>query len=121
MQKLNMDLKHKKKYWLNWYKKIFKILVCKLICHGDMYIRKANKRRNYKMSNMSYCRFHNTLIDLNDCIGALENRDISSDEEKRSALKMIKKFLGYCMEEDIIEDFDEDRIKEIIDECSEQD
>lgn len=25
------------------------------------------------MANMSYCRFHNTKIDLEDCVCALEN------------------------------------------------
>ena len=37
------------------------------------------------MSNMSYCRFHNTYHDLVDCKNALYNEDISSDEEKRYA------------------------------------
>lgn len=32
------------------------------------------------MSNMSYCRFENTLTDLKDCLRALENRDVSSDD-----------------------------------------
>ena len=35
------------------------------------------------MSNMSYCRFQNTSIDLGDCVDALENSwdlDLSIDE-----------------------------------------
>ena len=35
------------------------------------------------MSNMSYCRFQNTSIDLGDCVDALENSwdlDLSTDE-----------------------------------------
>ena len=35
------------------------------------------------MSNMSYCRFQNTSIDLADCLDALENHcdlDLSTDE-----------------------------------------
>ena len=45
--------------------------------------------------NMSYCRFHNTLSDLNDCESALDsfiNEDentISSDEERRKAKQLI--------------------------------
>jgi len=31
------------------------------------------------MANMSYCRFRNTELDLNDCIGALE--DLADDSE----------------------------------------
>ena len=35
------------------------------------------------MSNMSYCRFQNTSMDLGDCLDALENHwdlDLSTDE-----------------------------------------
>ena len=35
------------------------------------------------MSNMSYCRFQNTSMDLGDCVDALENHwdlDLSTDE-----------------------------------------
>lgn len=49
------------------------------------------------MANMSYCRFHNTLIDLEDCNGALQdfldNDDksaISSKEERRKAKQLIE-------------------------------
>lgn len=42
------------------------------------------------MSNMSYCRFYNTYHDLVDCKNALYNEDISSDEEKRYAKKLIE-------------------------------
>lgn len=48
------------------------------------------------MANMSYCRFNNTLSDMYDCQGALEdfldNDDadaISSDEERRKAKQLI--------------------------------
>lgn len=47
------------------------------------------------MANMSYCRFHNTLSDLYDCQGALEDflendeNVISSDEERRKAKQLI--------------------------------
>lgn len=49
------------------------------------------------MANMSYCRFHNTLIDLVDCEGALEDfldndeKDaISSDSERSKAKQLIE-------------------------------
>lgn len=49
------------------------------------------------MANMSYCRFNNTLSDMYDCQGALEdfldNDDadaISSDEERRKAKQLIE-------------------------------
>ena len=42
------------------------------------------------MANMSYCRFYNTYHDLVDCKNALYNGDITSDEEKRYAQKLLK-------------------------------
>ena len=33
------------------------------------------------MSNMSYCRFRNTLSDLEDCREHLKDRDLSQEEE----------------------------------------
>lgn len=48
------------------------------------------------MANMSYCRFHNTLSDLLDCQGALEDfldndeNVISSTEERRKAKQLIE-------------------------------
>lgn len=48
------------------------------------------------MANMSYCRFHNTLADLQDCENALEdfiNNDentIESAEERRKAKQLIE-------------------------------
>lgn len=40
------------------------------------------------MSNMSYCRFRNTLSDLQDCRDNLE--DEMSDPEKRARAALIK-------------------------------
>jgi uncharacterized protein YjiS (DUF1127 family) len=46
------------------------------------------------MSNMSYCRFRNTLGDLNDCLDALEDigGDLSElgDEEAAAAKRLIE-------------------------------
>jgi hypothetical protein len=39
---------------------------------------------------MSYCRFQNTLRDMNDCYDHLNNLDTLEGEEKRAALAMIK-------------------------------
>jgi hypothetical protein len=39
------------------------------------------------MSNMSYCRFENTLGDLEDCFDHIQDDDLSSTEERcRKAL-----------------------------------
>ena len=52
------------------------------------------------MANMSYCRFNNTLNDLEDCKEALENREIESVTEKRKAKALIE----LCQE--IVDNFD---------------
>lgn len=72
------------------------------------------------MSNMSYCRFDNTLSDMNDCLNALEDRDISSDSERRKASKMLNTICKFLESEGIIENFDQSKITEIIEECREQ-
>lgn len=41
------------------------------------------------MSNMSYCRFSNTLEDLRDCYTHMDNNDLS-DEEEKARIKLIK-------------------------------
>jgi hypothetical protein len=47
-----------------------------------------------KMSNMSYCRFENTLKDLEDCSEALGNGEAEDSElneyEKKAKEKLIK-------------------------------
>ncbi len=43
------------------------------------------------MSNMSYCRFENTLRDLQDCIMALEDGELQSGgSEMNSAMRMME-------------------------------
>ena len=50
---------------------------------------------------MSYIRFENTLMDLDDCLSHINDRDLSpSEQESRKAL------IEVCKE--IIEDADED-------------
>lgn len=60
------------------------------------------------MSNMAYCRFHNTVNDLEDCKEALENENISSTSEKKSAKALIQ----LCRE--IADSFDDDYVDSII-------
>ena len=54
------------------------------------------------MVNMSYCRFHNALIDLKDCLDALQNRDIANGEEKIKTKIMLEKICAFLIEEDLI-------------------
>lgn len=60
------------------------------------------------MSNMSYCKFRNTLPDLQDCVDALYESDGNlSDlcEEERSAARAL---IRLCRE--VAEGFDEDDV-----------
>lgn len=54
------------------------------------------------MSNMSYCRFENTLDDLKDCYENMDNA--SSDTEKKKRKQLIELCidiaLDYCDEVD---------------------
>ena len=69
------------------------------------------------MANMSYCRFENTKMDLADCIEALEERNIKSSTERRSARKLLIDILDFCENEGIIEGCDTDVIEKILQEC----
>ena len=63
------------------------------------------------MSNMSYCRFQNTNMDLSDCAEAINNEEIInlSQAEQRAFLDLIAK----CKEiAEQFEDFDEYELKE---------
>ena len=53
------------------------------------------------MTNMSYCRFQNTLTDLRDCVEHMSEDDMS-DHELRARQSMI----ALCRE--IAEDFPEE-------------
>jgi hypothetical protein len=72
------------------------------------------------MPNMSYCRFENTLGDMNDCLNALEERNVSSNSERRKASKMLNTICKFLAGEGIIEDYDISVIDDIIEECMEE-
>jgi hypothetical protein len=45
------------------------------------------------MSNMSYCRFQNTLDDMRDCLDALSEMDDLSElsvDERNAAIRMVE-------------------------------
>ena len=53
------------------------------------------------MSNMSYCRFRNTLNDLQDCYNNMEEDDLSI-EEKQARQQLIQ----LCR--NIVEEYEDD-------------
>ena len=50
------------------------------------------------MSNMSYCRFQNTLSDFRDCMRALREEDLSelSPEERAAAEELAGAAVAYA-------------------------
>ena len=52
------------------------------------------------MSNMSYCRFQNTRLDLKDCVEALEeieeNGQLVSNELSREELLAMREMVEWC-------------------------
>ena len=56
------------------------------------------------MANMSYCRFHNTKNDLDDCLEALRDGARLSQDEFRKCKQMFNNFIELLLDEGIIED-----------------
>lgn len=48
------------------------------------------------MSNMSYCRFQNTLNDLRDCYNAIEEGEADDSELSREELEAKTALLMLC-------------------------
>lgn len=71
------------------------------------------------MANMSYCRFHNTRLDMEDCLEALRYGEISSEEELRYCKWMFSSIMDYFIEEGV--DIDEEAFDEWLNdlECEE--
>ena len=42
------------------------------------------------MSNMSYCRFNNTLGDLRDCEENMDENAVSSESERKARFSLVK-------------------------------
>lgn len=61
------------------------------------------------MSNMSYCRFRNTLSDLRDCANNFDEDDLSKEEHNARRL-IIKEIIGIL--ESIGAEVDEEYIEE---------
>ena len=71
------------------------------------------------MANMSYCRFRNTGQALEDCLTALdpnENGYEISTEEEQAGIAMFGRFLEYCIENEIISDYNVVRVSGVFEE-----
>ena len=83
--------------------------------------------------NMSYCRFNNTRIDMDDCLEALEEiygiieygeEPEHSDwklsvSEGRSAIAMFESIFNFAMEVGFIEDYDYNGVRSFFEEATE--
>lgn len=70
------------------------------------------------MANMSYCRFRNTAMDLEDCLDTLrDGEEELSNSEFNACKKMLRKFIDFCIDEGIIEEDGEidDRLDDFFD------
>lgn len=48
------------------------------------------------MSNLSYCRFQNTVLDLSDCVDALEEIDGNLAELSRDEARAADRLIQLC-------------------------
>lgn len=55
------------------------------------------------MANMSYCRFHNTNIDLRDCLDAIKSGEELSDDEMNCCRKLFGQFIDFCYDIGILD------------------
>ena len=64
------------------------------------------------MTNMSYCRFNNTRIDIEDCIEALREAEWGdnkiSEDEIGYCRMMFDNIIDYLDEEGLLDNFDWD-------------
>lgn len=69
------------------------------------------------MANMHYCRFQNTLTDLTQCLGVLNEQEKLSEDESKAADRMLREIVYFLYQNDIIDELPEDvnnRIKNFI-------
>lgn len=57
------------------------------------------------MANMSYCRFQNTRLDMEDCLDALREEKPLSRDEANAGRWMIGDILAYCRDNGIIDSY----------------
>lgn len=77
------------------------------------------------MANMSYCKFRNTLEDIEDCMESLRDREETSREELDAAREIILEVLDFCRISGVIDSYDdmtlETSLNELLEEEEEED
>ena len=59
------------------------------------------------MINMSYCRFHNTLYAMRECLDALRDGEELSAEEKRCAYALFSETMQFLYDQGVLDPNDE--------------
>lgn len=65
------------------------------------------------MANMSYCRFHNTKLDMEDCLDAIRDEKHLSAEEARAGRQMMEDILEFCRDYGIIDTYDSNAVEDV--------
>ena len=65
------------------------------------------------MANMSYCRFQNTRLDMEDCLDALREEKPLSRDEANAGRWMFGDILGYCRDNGIIDSYDSEMLEAV--------
>lgn len=68
------------------------------------------------MPNMSYCRFHNTNLDVRDCLDAIRDGEALSDSEMDCCKELFRQFMDFCYEARIIDSDEIDNMDERLEE-----
>ncbi len=71
----------------------------------------GKKKGELDMANMSYCRFHNTRLDLQDCLDAISDCASTSAHEVKTGRLMFDDFLSFCQENGIIDSYDMEAVE----------
>lgn len=72
------------------------------------------------MANMSYCRFHNTSMDMRECLQCLEDEEPTSNYECEKAMYMFEDILSTMQDLGIIDEYDGDLLQEYVDKMREE-
>lgn len=69
---------------------------------------------------MSYCRFRNTKLDMEDCLDALREEKRLSSEEARAGRRMFEDILEFCRDYGIIDAYGSWAIEDLFDGMTEK-
>lgn len=72
------------------------------------------------MANMSYCRFRNTKLDMENCLEAIREEKNLSAEEARAGRRMFEDILDLCRDYGIIDTYDSGVVEDLFDGMAER-